>query len=176
MYGMVTKSVAISRPGKAKMTLIPRASSQPPNSPCLPSRRMKRKPTTTGEIENGRSRSASSVRFPGIFTWVKPHAMAIPTSVLSGTAIKAMSKVSLMAWMVSREPKVLVKVAKPSEHACAMTLANGRMIISATWMKANAISARLSQVGSSVGEFMVWSRKSRSMLQGVLLLQEIDRY
>ena len=68
-----------------------------------------------------------------------------------------MSSVNLMAWRVSEERKTVWNVDIPSAQACAMTLANGSMMSSATWRKAKAMSSRRAHVGSEmeVGVFFM---------------------
>ena len=53
--GKVTKMVARTIPGTAKMILRPWASSQGPKKPCSPKSTTNISPATTGETENGRS-------------------------------------------------------------------------------------------------------------------------
>ena len=125
-------------------------SSHAPQGLFLPSRRMKRRPTTTGETENGRSRTAMMSRLPGSFRWVTPHARHVPITTLSGTAQSAMSNVSLMAWRVSDERKTVRNVESPSVQACAMTLAKGSTTITSTTMTAKAMRQVFSQGASAV--------------------------
>src|SRR5262245_22430349 len=123
--GKVTKVVASTMPGTAKMTLMSCSESQLPNSPCLPNSSTKISPEITGETENGRSiRARSSVR-PRKRKCAISHEAASPNATLQGTAIPAVSSVSLMALLVSPSEIAAQKGAKPPSKACANTVPSG---------------------------------------------------
>ena len=99
--GAVTNVVASTMPGTAKMILMSCASSQGPNQPCAPNRRTKIIPEITGETAKGRSIRVISRFFPGNSNLEMHHAAATPKTRLIGTAIEAMSSVSLAALSAS---------------------------------------------------------------------------
>ncbi len=84
-------------PGSANNILISCASRNGPNRPCKPYTKRYATPATIGEIEKGISISTSRKRRPGKSNLVMDHAAATPKAVLTGTAISAVSTVSIMA-------------------------------------------------------------------------------
>ncbi len=93
--GKVTKMVASTIPGTAKMILMLCAISQPPNHPCAPNISTKIMPEITGETANGRSISVVSRFLPRKSNCAIAHDAARPKTMLSGTAIAAVSSVKL---------------------------------------------------------------------------------
>ena len=59
------------------------------------------RPTTIGEIANGRSISASSTRLPGARPRTSAIAAITPKTALSGTVMAATSSVRNSAWMAA---------------------------------------------------------------------------
>ena len=107
MKGNVTKIVASTIPGTAKMICMLCAVSQPPNQPWLPKSRTYVNPATTGEIENGRSTSEISRLLPKNSNLPMAHAAATPKTRLQGTAMNAASSVSRIDESVSGSRKVV---------------------------------------------------------------------
>ena len=95
--GAVTNVVASTMPGTAKMILMSWSSSQGPNQPWAPKSSTKIMPEITGETANGRSISVIRTFLPGNSNLEMHHAAATPKTRLSGTAIAAISRVSLAA-------------------------------------------------------------------------------
>ena len=78
--GNVTKIVASTMPGTAKMILMSCAASHGPNKPCAPNSSTKIRPEITGETENGRSISVISRRLPRNSNFAIAHAAATPNA------------------------------------------------------------------------------------------------
>ena len=97
MNGKVTKIVAMTMPGRAKMIFRSWSRSHSPNQPCRPKTSTKIRPAITGRTENGRSMNVSSRFLPRKSNLAIDHAAAMPKTRLSGTAIAAASSVSLIA-------------------------------------------------------------------------------
>ncbi|MPN41779.1 hypothetical protein SDC9_189334 [bioreactor metagenome] len=95
--GKVTKTVASTIPGTAKMILMSWSDSQLPNQPWAPKTSTKTRPAMTGETENGRSIRVIRIDLPRNSNLAIAHAAATPKSRLSGTEIAAASSVSLIA-------------------------------------------------------------------------------
>ena len=70
-------------------------------SPCGRRRSSSDRPTTTGEIANGRSISASSSRLPGKRPRTSAIAASTPKMALSGTVMAATSSVRNSAWIAA---------------------------------------------------------------------------
>ena len=87
--GKVTKIVASTMPGTAKMILMSCACSHGPNQPWAPKTSTKMSPATTGETENGRSISVISSCLPRNSNLAIAQAAATPKTRFSGTAIAA---------------------------------------------------------------------------------------
>ena len=107
MNGNVTKIVASTMPGTAKMICTLCAASHPPNQPWLPKSSTYVSPATTGEIEKGRSTSEISRLLPKNSNLPIAHAAATPNTRLQGTAMSAASKVSRIDESVSGSRKVV---------------------------------------------------------------------
>ena len=88
-------------PGTAKMIWMSCSSSQGPNQPCAPKSSTKIIPEITGDTANGRSMSVIRTCFPGNSNFEMHHAAATPNTRLIGTAIDAISSVSLAALRAS---------------------------------------------------------------------------
>ena len=84
------KIVASTIPGTEKITWNGRSPSQPP----FPNTRISARPTTTGEIANGRSMIALSTPLPRNRPRASASAQSTPKTVLSGTAIAVTVSVS----------------------------------------------------------------------------------
>ena len=95
--GKVTKMVAITMPGTAKMSWIWCASSHGPSQPCAPNSSTNTKPAITGETENGRSIKVINRLLPRNSNFAIAHEAARPNTTFNGTAIAATSKVRRMA-------------------------------------------------------------------------------
>ena len=95
--GTVTKSVASTMPGTAKMIRTPCAMSHSPNKPCAPNKRTKTRPDTTGETENGRSIKVTSAPLPRKRNFDTHQAAESPKAALIGTTIAATINVSAIA-------------------------------------------------------------------------------
>src|SRR5258708_37822894 len=91
--GKVTKMVAITIPGTAKIILIFQALSRGPNQPRAPKSKTNTKPDVTGETENGRSIKEMSAVLPGKSNLAIAQEAAIPKIKLAGTAIAATNNV-----------------------------------------------------------------------------------
>ena len=91
--GTETKIVASTIPGTEKITWNGRSPSQPPR----PKTRISARPTTTGEIANGRSMTAFSSALPRKRPRASASAQSTPKIVLSGTAIAVTVSVRLNA-------------------------------------------------------------------------------
>src|SRR6201984_776973 len=83
--GKVTKMVASTIPGKAKMILMFQALSRGPNQPRAPKRRTNTRPDVTGEIENGRSTREIKAVLPGKSNFAIAQDAATPKIRLAGT-------------------------------------------------------------------------------------------
>src|SRR6476469_2135991 len=94
--GKVTKRVASTNPGKAKMMRMSWSWSHGPNQPWAPNNSTNTSPETTGETEKGSSISAISAVLPGKSNLAIAQAAATPKMVLSGTEMAATSRVSLI--------------------------------------------------------------------------------
>jgi hypothetical protein len=99
--GAVTKVVARTMPGTAKMILISCSPSQLPNQPWAPNRSTKIMPEITGDTAKGRSMRVMSRCFPGNSNLAMHHAAATPKIRFTGTAMLATSSVSLAALSAS---------------------------------------------------------------------------
>ncbi len=97
MKGKVTKMVASTMPGTAKMILMSCSASQGPNQPWAPNTSTYIRPATTGEIENGRSIRVIRKALPRNSNLAMHQAAATPNTRFTGTAISAVIRVSLMA-------------------------------------------------------------------------------
>src|SRR5438477_9146371 len=95
--GKVTKSVASTIPGTAKMILISCSFSHCPKWPCNPKSSTYINPATTGETEKGKSINVFSSDLPRKLNLAIAHADARPKSRFSGSLIVASSIVSLIA-------------------------------------------------------------------------------
>ena len=99
--GIDTNTVAITMPGTEKMIWMPWSASHGPNQPVRPKTSSSARPTTTGEIANGRSISASSSRLPGKRPRTSASAAKTPNTALSGTVMAATSSVRNSAWIAA---------------------------------------------------------------------------
>src|SRR5258706_6043245 len=95
--GNVTKTVASTMPGTAKIILILCASSHCPKKPCKPKRTTNIKPATTGETEKGRSIKVIRKVLPRNSNLAIAHAAAKPNTTFIGTLMTATSKVRRIA-------------------------------------------------------------------------------
>ena len=87
--GKVTKIVARTIPGTAKMILMSCSASHGPKQPCAPNSSTNIRPATTGEMANGRSMSVIRRLRPGKSNRAIAQAAATPKTRLAGTAIAA---------------------------------------------------------------------------------------
>ena len=101
MNGNVTKIVASTMPGTAKMILMSCAASQGPSSPCSPNSSTKTRPAITGETENGRSIRVIRKFLPRKSNFAIAHAAIRPKTPFATTAMNATSSVSRTAASVS---------------------------------------------------------------------------
>ena len=99
--GTVIKTVASTIAGTAYRILMSWSSNQFPIQPCVPKISASIKPAITGETENGRSIKVVKIDFPRKLNLATDHAAATPNTTFNGTAIAAVSKVSLTADKVS---------------------------------------------------------------------------
>src|ERR1700730_4348692 len=95
--GKVTKTVASTIPGTAKIILMFQALSRGPNQPRAPNSRTNTKPEVTGETENGRSIKEMRAVLPGKSNLAIVQEAARPNIKLAGTAIAATNRVSWIA-------------------------------------------------------------------------------
>src|SRR2546421_374613 len=95
--GKVTKIVASTMPGTAKMILISWSESHWPKGPCNPKSSTYISPATTGETENGKSIIVMSSDLPGKLNFAIAQAAASPKMTFNGTVMAATSRVSLAA-------------------------------------------------------------------------------
>ncbi len=95
--GKVTKMVASTMPGTAKMIWMSCSRSHGPNHPCAPNRRTYTSPEITGDTANGRSISVISTLLPRNSNLAMAQAAATPNTRFAGTAMAATSRVSCMA-------------------------------------------------------------------------------
>src|SRR5205823_3077205 len=93
----VTKIVASTMPGTAKITLTSCAESHCPKSPCMPNSSTYINPATTGETEKGRSISVVRNDFPANSNFAIAQAAASPKTTFNGTVMAATISVSFMA-------------------------------------------------------------------------------
>src|SRR3954471_15401707 len=121
--GNVTKVVAMTIPGTAKMILMSCSESHGPNQPRAPNNKTKIKPEITGETLNGRSTTVISRLLPQKSYLEINQAAAMPNTTLSGTAMPAVSRVSRMASMVSSCANAAKYLPAPLEKADANTVA-----------------------------------------------------
>ena len=101
MNGAVMKVVASTMPGTAKMIWMSCSESHSPNQPCAPNRSTKIMPEMTGETAKGRSMRVMSTFLPRNSNLEMHQAAAIPNTRFTGTAMPAMSRVSLAALRAS---------------------------------------------------------------------------
>src|SRR4051794_39833716 len=100
-YGTDTNTVASTIAGSANRICVPCAWNHGPNQPVRPYSRNSDRPTTTGESASGRSTNAFTSPLPGKRRRTIARPTTIPKIVFSGTAIAAISIVSLNACSVS---------------------------------------------------------------------------
>ena len=120
--GKVTKAVASTMPGTAKMILMSCSTSQPPSRPRAPNSSTKMRPEITGDTEKGMSMREMSRLLPGKRYLAMSQAAATPNTVLRGTTMAAVSRVSLMAAQVSSCQSLL----RYSRHALVEGLGKDR--------------------------------------------------
>ena len=101
MKGAVTKVVASTMPGTAKMIWMSCSESHSPNQPCAPKSSTKIMPEITGETAKGRSIRVISTFLPRNSNLEMHQAAAIPNTRLIGTAMLAIRSVSLAALSAS---------------------------------------------------------------------------
>ena len=150
--GKVTNTVASTMPGTAKITCRPLASSQPPSAALTPNTSTSARPAITGETENGRSISVSSRLLPRKSNLVTAQATAMPKMALSGRAMAAASRVSLMAESASGSVMAAQYTCSPWRKASTKMLISGTSRNSAMNSSAVPISMRRSQGDSLVGD------------------------
>ena len=97
MNGKVTKMVASTMPGTAKISLMSCSCSHGPNQPCAPNSNTKTRPDTTGLTANGRSISVISRLLPLNSNLAMAQAAATPNTRLAGTEITATISVNSIA-------------------------------------------------------------------------------
>src|SRR5690606_29351210 len=95
--GKVTKIVANTMPGTAKIMRILFSESQGPSQLWAPNSNTYIKPATTGDTAKGKSINVINACLPRNWNLVIDQAAAKPNTTLSGTAIAAANKVSLIA-------------------------------------------------------------------------------
>src|SRR3954469_24856580 len=123
--GNVTKVVAMTIPGTAKMILMSCSESHGPNQPRAPNNSTKIKPEITGETLNGRSTTVIRILLPQKSYFEISQAAAIPKTTLSGTEIPAVSRVSQIADTVSSWVSAAQYGSVPFEKAALKMVAIG---------------------------------------------------
>src|SRR6478736_3689396 len=98
------------------------------------------RPEMTGETANRRSMSVVSRLLPRKSYLAMSHEAAMPNTRLAGTAIAAVTSVSLIALSASGSVNAAKKAPKPLRSASVKTAASGRTRKQAT--KANAIAMK----------------------------------
>ena len=141
--GKVTKTVARTMPGTAKMISTLCALSQGPSQPCAPNSNTNTRPEMTGDTENGRSIKLSNRFLPLKLNLAMAQAAATPNPALKGTAMAATSNESLMAASASGSTKAFRKIAKPFRKASTKTTINGKNKTTAANTIAIPMSVRL---------------------------------
>src|SRR5512142_1552480 len=86
---------------------------------------MRVKPTTTGDTAKGRSMSAERSALPGNSRRTMTSAIVMPKIVFKGTAISAISRVSLSAATASRAVIASHTGPTPFENVCATIMPTG---------------------------------------------------
>src|ERR1700740_1633107 len=94
--GKVTKMVASTIPGRAKMILMFQALSRGPNQPRAPNSRTNTSPDVTGETAKGRSMREIKTVLPGKLNLAIAQDAATPKIRLAGTAKAAPNSGSLI--------------------------------------------------------------------------------
>src|SRR5450432_2730790 len=123
--GKVTKVVAMTMPGTAKMIFMSCSLSHGPNQPWAPNKSTKMSPEMTGETLNGRSTKVINTLLPQKSYLETSQAAAMPNTTLSGTEMPAVTKVKRMASSVSSWASAAKYGPTPFENAETNTVAIG---------------------------------------------------
>eukprot|EP01022_Parablepharisma_sp_SALTPOND_P004178 TRINITY_DN1187_c2_g1_i1.p1 TRINITY_DN1187_c2_g1~~TRINITY_DN1187_c2_g1_i1.p1 ORF type:complete len:554 (-),score=206.99 TRINITY_DN1187_c2_g1_i1:2173-3834(-) len=148
--GKVTKTVASTMPGTAKRILMSCSRSQGPKQPCRPNSSTQIRPEITGETENGRSIRVSNRFLPRNSNLAIAHAAATPKTRFSGTAMAAVSRVSLMADQASASVIDATQTSQPLRSASQNTATSGTNRNRVRNTSATPISDARTQAGSPV--------------------------
>src|SRR6266480_1974220 len=146
--GTVTNSVASTMPGTAKMILIPCAASHGPSHPWSPNSSTRTRPEITGETARGRSMSETRTLRPGNWNLASAHAAATPNARFSGTAMAAVTRVSVMASRAVGSPRLSRYTPSPLRNASVNTARSGANRNAPRKPSERAISPRLTHAGS----------------------------
>ena len=125
--GTVIKMVAMTIAGTAYKILMSLSINQLPIQPWVPKISTSIIPAMTGETENGKSMMVVRIDLPGKLNLATDQAAATPNTTLSGTAMAAVSKVSLTADKVSGCTSAWVYTPTPCLKASTNTRINGRI-------------------------------------------------
>ena len=123
--GTVTKTVARTMPGSAKMMRMSCSRSHSPNQPCRPKTSTKINPAMTGDTENGTSISVSSTSLPRKSNFAIAQAAATPKTRFSGTAMAAAVSVRRIAERASGSVIAARYTSMPLANASTNTTASG---------------------------------------------------
>src|SRR5258708_2079885 len=146
--GKVTKMVASTMPGRAKMILTACSESQEPNQPCSPKRSTNTRPEITGETAKGRSIKVMSRFLPVNSNFATAQDAARPKTTLAGTAIAATVSVSRIALRVAGAARVDRKAPIPLRNASENTDTSGTSRKAPTKINDIAIARHRTQAGS----------------------------